>query len=182
MVKRAPKRPYALRKPRDYAPVAPGDLIQVDTAEIRPLPGLVYKNFAARDVVSRWDVLEVHSRATAQAAASFLNRVLERMPFPVRAIQVDGGSEFRAQFEEACQKRNIRLFVLPPPCTLPGTISCGPTARSALRPRWLRASSSGLGAWAIWCGLQREKKSRSHVAESSCRSPLSLDNSEVVTE
>lgn len=101
MVKRAPKRPYALRKPRDYVPVAPGDLVQVDTAEIRPLPGLVYKNFVARDVVSRWDVLEVHSRATAQAAASFLDRVLERMPFPVRAIQVDGGSEFRAQFEEA---------------------------------------------------------------------------------
>jgi len=114
MVKRAPRRPYALRKPRDYVPMAPGDLVQVDTADIRPLPGVVYKNFVARDVVSRWDVLEVHSRATAQAAASFLDRVLERMPFPVRAIQVDGGSEFRAQFEETCQKRNIRLFVLPP--------------------------------------------------------------------
>ena len=32
----------------------------------------------------------------------------------MRAIQADGGSEFRAQFEEACQKRDIRLFVLPP--------------------------------------------------------------------
>ena len=138
MVKRAPKRPYALRKPRDYTPEAPGDLVQVDTAEIRPLPGLVYKNFVARDVVSRWDVLEVHSRATAQAAASFLDRVLERMPFPVRAIQVDGGSEFRAQFEETCQKRNIRLFVLPPRYTSRGTTTSGPTVRSALRPRWRR--------------------------------------------
>ncbi|HEU65721.1 MAG TPA: hypothetical protein ENN57_03530 [Chloroflexi bacterium] len=36
------------------------------------------------------------------------------MPFPVKAIQVDGGSEFEAIFEEECQKRNIRLFVLPP--------------------------------------------------------------------
>jgi len=27
-----------------------------------------------------------------------------RMPFPVRAIQVDGGSEFGAIFEEECQK------------------------------------------------------------------------------
>lgn len=36
------------------------------------------------------------------------------MPFPVKAIQVDGGSEFEAIFEEECQKRDIKLFVLPP--------------------------------------------------------------------
>ena len=36
------------------------------------------------------------------------------MPFPVRAIQADGGSEFQAAFEAECQRRQIRLFVLPP--------------------------------------------------------------------
>ena len=36
------------------------------------------------------------------------------MPFPVRAIQVDGGSEFEAIFEEECRRRGIKLFVLPP--------------------------------------------------------------------
>ena len=36
------------------------------------------------------------------------------MPFSVKAIQVDGGSEFMAEFEIACQERAIRLFVLPP--------------------------------------------------------------------
>ena len=36
------------------------------------------------------------------------------MPFQVKAVQVDGGSEFMAQFEQACQEKNIRLFVLPP--------------------------------------------------------------------
>ncbi len=36
------------------------------------------------------------------------------MPFPVKAIQVDGGAEFEAIFGEACQKRGIKLFVLPP--------------------------------------------------------------------
>ena len=35
-------------------------------------------------------------------------------PFPVRAIQVDGGSEFMAEFEEACARLGIALFVLPP--------------------------------------------------------------------
>jgi transposase InsO family protein len=32
----------------------------------------------------------------------------------VRAIQVDGGSEFQAEFERECEKRGILLFVLPP--------------------------------------------------------------------
>ncbi len=37
------------------------------------------------------------------------------MPFPVRAIQVDGGAEFEAIFEAEYQRRDIKLFVLPPP-------------------------------------------------------------------
>lgn len=36
------------------------------------------------------------------------------MPFPVRAISIDNGSEFMAEFETACQARGIHLFVLPP--------------------------------------------------------------------
>jgi putative transposase len=109
-----PPRPYAIRKPKDYRARAPGDLVQVDTLDLRPLPGVVFKHFTARDVVSRWDVLEVHTRATARIAATFLDAIQARMPFPVRAIQVDGGSEFQADFERACQERDIRLFVLPP--------------------------------------------------------------------
>jgi transposase InsO family protein len=109
-----PPRPYAVRKPRTYQAKLPGDIVQVDTLDLRPLPGVVLKHFTARDVVSRWDVLEVHTRATAQAAACFLDAIQARMPFPVRAIQVDGGSEFQAQFEQECQRRQIRLFVLPP--------------------------------------------------------------------
>jgi transposase InsO family protein len=109
-----PARPYAIRKPRAYQAKLPGDIVQVDTLDLRPLPGIVIEHFTARDVVSRWDVLEVHTRATARAAAGFLDAIEARMPFPVRAIQVDGGSEFQAQFEAECQRRQIRLFVLPP--------------------------------------------------------------------
>ncbi len=83
-----------MRKPKDYGVDQPGDLVQVDTVEVRPLPGLVLTQYTARDVVSRWDVLEAHSRATAGTAKRFLSQLMERMPFPVRAIQVDGGSEF----------------------------------------------------------------------------------------
>ncbi len=107
-------RPWALRKPSDYAVEKPGDLVQLDTMDLRPSPNLVLKQFTARDMISRWDVIEVHRRATSTAAALFLDTLQRRLPFPLRALQVDGGSEFAAIFEEACQQRGLRLFVLPP--------------------------------------------------------------------
>ena len=112
--RRRPARSYAVRKPRDYVPQHPGDLVEIDTLDLRPVPGLTLKQFTARDLVSRWDVLEVRERATAGTAADFLATVQHRMPFPLRAIQVDGGSEFYAAFEDACRQAGIQLFVLPP--------------------------------------------------------------------
>ena len=52
--------------------------------------------------------------ATAGTARDFLGERLERLPFPVTAIQVDGGSEFMADFEQACQDQQLPLLVLPP--------------------------------------------------------------------
>jgi transposase InsO family protein len=112
--RRTRPRPYAVRKPKGYQVEAPGELVQVDTLDVRPVEGRVLKHFTARDMVSRWDVVEAHSRATATTAAHFLDTLQKRMPFPVKAIQVDGGSEYEALFEMECQKRSIRLFVLPP--------------------------------------------------------------------
>lgn len=108
------KRPYAVRKPKDYMAKAPGDLVELDTLDVRPLPGVGLKSFTSRDCVSRWDVLEIHSAATATNAKTFLNAVLARTPFAIRAFQVDGGSEFKAEFETACQELHIPLFTLPP--------------------------------------------------------------------
>src|SRR5215204_2828221 len=107
-------RPYGIRKPPDYAVCAPGDLVQVDTVDVRPRPGVILKHFTAADVVSRWSVAEVAGSATASVAVRMLDALACRLPSPVRAIQVDGGSEFMAEFEAACQTRGIRLFVLPP--------------------------------------------------------------------
>jgi putative transposase len=107
-------RPYGIRKPPDYPVTSPGDLVQVDTVDVRPRPGVILKHFTAADVVSRWSIAEVAGRATASVAVRVLDALAERLPYAVRAIQVDGGSEFMAEFEAACQTRGIRLFVLPP--------------------------------------------------------------------
>lgn len=112
--KRTWRRPYAVRKPAGFVAAIPGDLVQVDTVDVRPLPALVLKQFTARDVVSRWDVLELASRANATSAVRILDALSARMPFPIKAISVDNGSEFMAEFEAACQSRGIALLTLPP--------------------------------------------------------------------
>jgi len=112
--KRMRTRPYAIRKPKEYQAKLPGDIVQVDTLDIRPLPGMLLKHFTAYDVVSRWNVLGVSKQATAATAAHFLHDLASRIPYKVKAIQVDGGSEFESIFERECQRRGIKLFVLPP--------------------------------------------------------------------
>ena len=112
--KRSRNRPYAIRKPSEYVAKEAGDIVQLDTLDLRPLPGVVVKHFTAHDVTSKWNVLDVYSRASAATAARFVDTIELRMPFRVRAMQIDGGSEFQGAFEEVCQIRGIKLFVLPP--------------------------------------------------------------------
>lgn len=107
-------RPYAIRKPKGYEVKEPGDLVQVDTLDVRPVPGVVLKHFTGRDVISKWDVLGLRGRATAKTAKEFLKELKERTPFEIKTIQVDGGSEFKAEFEAACCELGLGLFVLPP--------------------------------------------------------------------
>ena len=38
---------------------------------------------------------------------------METAPYPIRSIQVDGGSEFMAGFETECARLSIPLIVLP---------------------------------------------------------------------
>lgn len=108
------KRQYATRKPKDYVVKAPGDLVQIDTMDLRPEPGVSLKHFSTVDVISRWSVPTIASNATATLARRALSELIARTPFPIRAIQIDGGSEFRAEFEEECKSLGIRLFLLPP--------------------------------------------------------------------
>ena len=59
-------------------------------------------------------VAKPYAQATAANAADFLQKVTAEMPWPIKAIQIDGGSEFMAEFETACRDNHIPLYVLPP--------------------------------------------------------------------
>jgi len=62
-------RPWARRKPRFWPIQQPEKLVQLDTKELRPARGVVLKQYSTRGIVSGWDVVEVHERATSVAAA-----------------------------------------------------------------------------------------------------------------
>ena len=108
------KRPHAIRKPSDVTFEKPGDVIQIDTVSVTLAPNLSVKHFDAYDVHAKWTVAKPYRHATASNAADFLDKVTAEMPWPIKAIQIDGGSEFMAEFEEACAARAIPLYVLPP--------------------------------------------------------------------
>jgi transposase InsO family protein len=107
-------RPYAVPKPTDYRVQEPGDLVQVDTLDVEVLPGARFKHPSLVDVLSRWHAAEIRRGASAQTTQESLDAMRHRLPFAIKAIQINGGSEFRAEFEAYCQAEGIQLFVLPP--------------------------------------------------------------------
>lgn len=112
--KRRWKPRYAMRKPEGYRIDSPGDLVQVDTLHIRLQGHDLRYQFSSRDAISRWDCCRAYRRATSFTAACFLEYMERKFPFRIQAIQIDGGSEFKKHFEEACRSRGIRLFKIPP--------------------------------------------------------------------
>jgi putative transposase len=76
--------------------------------------GITVKHFQAWDRVSKYIYANVYSHAKSTSAKRFLLELVETVPFMTLSVQVDGGSEFRAEFEAACAELGIPLLILPP--------------------------------------------------------------------
>jgi putative transposase len=112
--RRRKSRFYAIPKDWDYRIINPGDLIQVDTVHVHPLPGVTRYQFTACDYITKRTARCAAKTITSRSAKKIIDILEERFPFGIKAIQIDGGSEFKKEFELECQKRVIILFVLPP--------------------------------------------------------------------
>ena len=108
------KRIYAKRRDWAYIPKVAGDLAQVDTLHITQLEGGKRYQFTASDYVGKFTARTAASHITSTSASSILDAMEKRWPMKLKAIQVDGGSEFMKVFEKACEQRDIKLYVLPP--------------------------------------------------------------------
>ena len=90
-----------------------GERVQIDHMTVTK-NGIVVKHFQAWDRQSKYIFAGVYSHAKSSSAKRFLLDYIKQSPVPVLSIQVDGGSEFMADFEDACAELDIPLFVLPP--------------------------------------------------------------------
>lgn len=98
-----PKR----RFPRGLVIKAPGDLIQMDTKELRPFSSVRFFQFTAIDVLTKLRVLEISSSCSSRQAVCFFAKCKEEFPFPIKAVQTDNGSEFRGTFEATLKQEGV---------------------------------------------------------------------------
>lgn len=105
---------HAQRWKRDMKAKCPGEYIQIDHMSVSLDSAFSVKHFQAICPVTKIVVEEAYRAATSNIASNFLEIVRKQMPFPIQSIQVDGGSEFMGEFEQACKNYNIPLYVLPP--------------------------------------------------------------------
>ena len=106
---------HAQRWKFDMQTKQPGEFIQIDHMHVpEELGAGSLKHFKAVCPFTKYTVENVYKQATSNSAADFLAYAVTQFPFPILSIQVDGGSEFMGEFEEACYVNNIPLFVLPP--------------------------------------------------------------------
>lgn len=104
----------------------PGEFVQLDHMSVT-VPGIGHvKHFNAVCPITKHVVYHVYKEANSKNAADFLKLMQQSFPFKILSIQVDGGPEFMAAFEEACFHAKIPLFVLPPRSPeLNGTVERG---------------------------------------------------------
>jgi putative transposase len=98
---------------KDYKTMVLGERVQIDHMTVTK-NGITFKHFQAWERKSKYIAAAVYSNAKASSARRFLIDFVRQAPIIIESIQVDGGSEFMAEFEDACAQLNIPLIVLPP--------------------------------------------------------------------
>ena len=96
-----------------YDQMVMGERVQIDHMSVRK-NGITVKHFQAWERKSKYIHAGVYSNANASSAQRFLLDFIDKAPFKVLSIQVDGGSEFMNEFEKTCADLKIPLYVLPP--------------------------------------------------------------------
>jgi len=85
-------------KPKPYQRADyPGQKLQLDVKYVPSYcvsDGGKYYQFTAKDECSRWTFREMYDERSAYSARDFLEKLVRRSPFPIRAIQTDNGTEF----------------------------------------------------------------------------------------
>ena len=138
---------HAKRWQKGMKSTKPGEMIQIDHMSVFVGPGKTVKHFEATCTITKLTVAESYSNASSKTAAEFLSLVKKKLPFHLLSIQVDGGSEFRKDFEESCAREQIELIVLPPKS--PELNGCVERCNRTLRYEFYRFYDGNLDLFSI---------------------------------
>ncbi len=113
-------------------PLVPGELVEIDIKYVpKRLGNRRYYQFTAIDCASRWRYLKIYDDIGNGSAIKFLNKVIERASFKIRAVKTDNGSCFTNRYtgylkssdpinprlhplDVECQRLNIIHYLIDP--------------------------------------------------------------------
>lgn len=104
------------RKPRQltlFEKEAPGDSIQVDVKVIKLKREKVFQ-YTALDDCTRYRVLRLYKRLNQHSSLQFLTELRRALPFPMKKLQCDNGSEFPLAFKLAVEAAGIKHRYIKP--------------------------------------------------------------------
>ena len=92
------KKKKRKRKPKPYQRADyPGQKIQLDVKFVPSycvVDGKKYYQYTAVDECTRWTFREMYDEHSTYSSKQFLEKLIEKAPFPIREIQTDNGTEF----------------------------------------------------------------------------------------
>jgi putative transposase len=99
-----------LRRPPDLVAHEPGALVQMDSKYVQLPNGKTVFEFGAIDCFTRKRVVDLAPSLTSKDGARFLHKVISGFPFPVQAIQSDGGAEFLGDFTKTVSELRLTHY------------------------------------------------------------------------
>ena len=107
---RRKRRPKQLRL---FAKDQPGDSVQVDVKFVR-INRQRYFQYTALDDCTRFRVLRLYRQLNHHTSVAFFRELRAAMPFPIRKLQSDNGTEFPLDFALTVQAAGIRHRYITP--------------------------------------------------------------------
>lgn len=96
-------------KYKEYRDIVIGERVQIDHMTITKSE-VYMKHFQGWDRRSKFIMAGMYHHAKSSLATRLLLDLVEKAPFKILSIQVDGDIEFMAEFEEVCEKLEIPLI------------------------------------------------------------------------
>ena len=98
-----------LRKSKEFKAKETGDLMEIDTV-VRFEMGLKRYIITAVDVLGRPAFAYCYNRANSANTRDFFQKLRQVMPFNIKTVQTDNGSEFHKYFRDYLKEQNITHY------------------------------------------------------------------------